>query len=98
LPSPTGAGEAALVQAEVEEVLEDLRKVRKRKKRHALWAIIGLSPAAVIPAVGLLMEGSLGLFVILCVLVTATQIIGWSKELKREGELEDRLRRLIGEA
>ncbi len=94
VPARADAGTAALVEVGIQEVLEDLVAVRKKKRRHALWAILGLSPAALLPAVGLLMEGSLGLLIILGVLVTGTQIYGWSKSLKREEELEESLRRL----
>lgn len=94
VPGPADLSEAALVQAREEELLDDLMSVRKKKRRHALWALLGLSPAAVIPAAGLFMEGSFGLFVLLCVLVTATQLIGWTTSLKREEELEEALLRL----
>jgi hypothetical protein len=98
VPAPADLSEAALVEAREQELLDDLVAVQKKKRRHALWALLGLSPAAVIPAVGLFMEGSVGLFVLLCVLVTATQFIGWIKSMKREEELEEALRRLHEEA
>jgi hypothetical protein len=94
LPTPPGAGEAALALAETEEVLEDLQKVRKKKRRHALWAFLGFSPAAVVPAVGLLMEGSLGLLIVFSLIVSTTQLVGWSLASERERELEELLSRL----
>ena len=83
-----------MVQGEIEDVMEDLRAMRKKKRRHAVWAFLGFSPAAVLPAAGLLLEGSMGLVILLSGLVTVTQGYGWAKSLKREEELEESLRRL----
>ncbi|NNM05305.1 MAG: hypothetical protein HKO65_09395 [Gemmatimonadetes bacterium] len=88
---------STIIQAEIDDVSRSLELVRKKKGRHALWALLGISPAAVIPAIGLMMEGSETLLVVLVLLVTITQGYGWAKNRVKEKEFEETLRRLTGE-
>jgi len=89
---------SAIVQNEIDDVSQALEVVRKKKRRHALWTLMGISPAALLPAIGLMMEGSEGLLLILVLLVTLTQAYGWAKNRVKEKELEESLRLLSGAA
>ena len=96
LPVPSEAS-SAVIQAEIEDLSKDLEKVRGKKRRHALWALLGLSPAALLPAIGLALEGSDGLLVLLVVLVVVSSTFAWAKNHLKEKELKDSIRRLRGE-
>ncbi len=81
-------------QLMLEELEGRLQAAHRREKRHLLWVVLGLSPAAVIPALGLLSEGSFGLFILLVVLVTASQLISWNLAAREAERLEKELSRL----
>ena len=55
--------------------MHELEDAQRKSRRHLRWALLGLSPAALIPFVGLLAEGSFGLIVVLVVLVLLVE--GW---------------------
>jgi hypothetical protein len=83
---------ASLLSALEREDLESrLETARRRERRHLLWMVLGISPAAVVPALGLLREGSLGLLVLLAVLVTATQWVSWTRASKEAEALEEEM-------
>ena len=62
-----------LIQVEVEDLERELRAVRRKERWHFVWALTGISPAALIPAIGLFREGSFGWVVLLAFLVTISQ-------------------------
>lgn len=70
IPEPT-----AIASADLTDALRELDDAQRRSKRHLMWALLGLSPAALIPFMGLLAEGSFGLIVVLVVLVLLVE--GW---------------------
>ena len=75
-----------LHKAEVEDLERELRIVQGKAKRHLLWTLLGLSPSAIIPALGLMREGSFGLLVLLALLVMASQgYLGAKASKKAEG-------------
>jgi hypothetical protein len=98
LTGPADEAASLVRQTEIREAAERVEAVRKKKRRHGLWALLGISPAAMLPAIGLLLEGSLGLLVLLGFLVTGTQGYAWMKSMKEEEEAEEALRRLLGES
>ena len=63
------AADAAVTSSDLEDARGALADAEKRAGRHLLWAANGLSPAALVPFVGLLLEGSVGLVVVLLFLV-----------------------------
>ncbi len=67
-------GQSAIVQAEVDDLERELRAVKRKERWHFVWALTGISPAALIPAIGLFREGSFGLVVLLALLVTISQL------------------------
>jgi hypothetical protein len=85
---------AVLLRAKVEDLEEELRVVRKRERRHFTWALVGISPAALLPAIGLFLEGSFGLVVILVILVTFTQVYQGVMAGAEAARLEEALERL----
>ena len=78
-PSSGGAvepvsGQLEATRAEIErldraEVRRALQAAEEKASRHLVWAALGLSPAALIPFVGFLIEGSVHLIWPLIVLV-----------------------------
>jgi hypothetical protein len=77
-PEPTDLseiprGQSAIIQAEEEDLERALRAVRKKERWHFVWALTGVSPAALIPAMGLFLHGNYGLVVPFLVLVAISQ-------------------------
>ena len=93
-PVAKGSGSAAIELAEREDLERRLLAVRKKKNRHLLWAVLGLSPAALIPAIGLLVEGEMGLLMVLVVLVFLGQLYGLAKTSSEARKLEKELLQL----
>lgn len=62
-------------RADRDDLVEALAAARKAEVRHAVRCMIGVTPAAVIPLVGLALEGNVALMVLLCVLVVFVE--GW---------------------
>ena len=79
---------------EIEVLEENLRSVQRREKRHLLWMVLGISPAAVLPALGLLREGNIGLLLLLGVLVTGSEWFAWIRASHEAERLERKLREL----
>lgn len=94
LPEERSPEASLLSRLDREELESRLRVTLRKEKRHLLWMVLGISPAAVIPAIGLLREGSLGLLVILGVLVSMTQWVSWTKASREAESIEKRLNRL----
>jgi hypothetical protein len=77
-PEPTNLeeiprGQSAIIQAEVKDLERELRAVRKKERWHFVWALTGVSPAALIPAMGLFLHGNYGLVVPFLLLVAISQ-------------------------
>ena len=83
-----------IIQAEVEDLERELRAVRKKERWHFVWALTGLSPAALIPAIGLFREGSFGLVVLLALLVTVSQFFLGVKATGKAARLKKALEEL----
>ena len=64
-----------VLRADAEDVTEALRLARRAETRHGLFALLGVSPAAILPMLGLLRGGSEALVIPLCLLVMLTE--GW---------------------
>ena len=75
-----------------------LEALRKKGRRHLTWALLGISPAAIIPASGLLAEGSTGLFFLLSGLVVVTQGFAWARSNREAAGVEKELSTLVREA
>jgi len=90
-PESKDSGATAVDLAEREDLEERLLAVRKKKNRHLLWAVLGLSPAALIPAIGLLVEGNMGLLIVLLVLVFFGQVYGLARTSSEARKLEKEL-------
>jgi len=70
-------GSAATLALEIRDRDLELRirAARRRERRSAVWAFLGISPAAIIPGLGLFLEHNFGLLILLGFLVTLTQLI-----------------------
>jgi len=76
------------LRAEVADLEERLRRLRKEQSRHLLWMALGVTPAAAIPLVGLALEGNVGLMAVLCVLVVFVEGARWMKAADEARRLE----------
>jgi hypothetical protein len=94
LPDPEGTGSSLASRVEVEDLEGRVRLLRRKGRDHLLWTLLGISPAAIIPAFGLLLEGSTGLLALLGLLVTLTQGFAWVRVSREAESLEKRLRHL----
>lgn len=64
------------VQASEKRDLEErLQAARKAEVRHFIRCMLGVTPAAIIPIVGLALEGNVALLALLCALVVVAE--GW---------------------
>ncbi len=68
-------GLGPLARADLEDLTERLEAARKAEVRHFIRCMLGMTPSAVIPFVGLALEGSVALIALLCVLVVFVE--GW---------------------
>ena len=91
---PIATAASALIESEIEDVVRELRAAQRKSRRHFLWALLGVSPAALLPAIGLLLEGSEGLLVLLIVLVGFSQLFLGVREASKINDLKKALRRL----
>ena len=66
-------GQSAILQAEAEDLERELRSVKKKERWHFVWALTGMSPAALLVAMGLFLDGSYALVVPALVLGTVSQ-------------------------
>ncbi|MHB1192145.1 MAG: putative signal transducing protein [Longimicrobiales bacterium] len=98
-PGPPGYDRAAppalrplshLQESDRRDLTERLEAARKAEVRHFIRCMLGVTPTAVIPIVGLALEGNVALLALLCVLVVLVE--GW--KWIRSGRL---VRRLQGE-
>ena len=99
-PSQTEVGESAaslVSRLELADLEQKLDTVHRREKRHLLWMVLGLSPAAALPAVGLLLEGSSDLLLLLIVLVSVFHTVSWNKAAREAERMEKELDRLQAE-
>lgn len=93
-PEENDSGTAAVELAEREDLERRLRAAGKKRARHNLWLVLGISPAAAIPAMGLLAEGEIVLLVVLLVLVFVAQLYGLVKASREVRRLEQELEAL----
>jgi len=93
--SEVSPGSTAIIAAEVSDLEREIKVARRKATWHRIWVVLGLSPAAMIPAIGLMREGSTELLFLLAVLVTISQAYLGAKAAKKAGELEARLKELM---
>lgn len=91
-PDHPGSQSSVLARLELEELEEKLQRARRKERRHLLWTLLGFSPAAVLPALGLLREGSIGLLFLLAVLVTVSEGVAWARASRKAERLEEQCR------
>ena len=90
LPAPAELG-GQISEMEREEVAKEIASLRRKGRRHLLWAFLGVSPGALIPALGLMREGSTGLLMLLGVFVVLTQLFSWGKTERKVEKLKEQL-------
>jgi hypothetical protein len=78
----------------LEDMEHRLDAVRRREKRHLLWMFLGVSPAAAIPALGLFLEGSSDLLLLLFLLVSVVHCVYWNKAAREAERMEKEVFRL----
>jgi len=92
--SGVSPGSPEIIASEVKDLEQELAVARRKANWHFVWTVLGVSPAAMIPALGLIREGSMGLLVLLAVLVTISQGYLGAKASRKAGDLEATLERL----
>lgn len=85
------AGETMALETRKEDAERELGALHRKASRHLMWVLLGVSPAAIIPALGLAAEGSEILLLVLMVLVTLTQGLAYARTRSRARELEEEL-------
>jgi hypothetical protein len=86
------------LRADLADVELALDRARKKEVRHFVWAMFGVSPAALIPFLGLALEGEGALLALLCVMVVTVEGWRWSKARGEVRSLEVMLVELREEA
>jgi len=74
-----------IARSDLDDLTHALEKARKDEFRHFIWCVLGGTPAAVIPLVGLAARGEAALIAVLMVLVFLSE--GW-KTLKAGREVK----------
>jgi hypothetical protein len=87
-----------VLRADAEDLTQRLRLARRKETRHGIYALLGFTPAALIPFVGLFLEGNLGLVAVLFVLVVFVEGWKWIRAGKEVKQLEALLQALEAEA
>jgi hypothetical protein len=72
---PAASPLSPMQQADHRDLTERLAAARKAEVRHFIRCMLGVTPTAVIPIVGLALEGNVALLALLCVLVVLVE--GW---------------------
>jgi hypothetical protein len=85
------------LRADLHDLQGELRRARKREVRHFVWAMFGVSPAALIPLLGLALEGEVALVALLCVMVVFVEGSRWIRAGKEVKRLEEALETLLQE-
>jgi len=94
---PGGLPASALVgSADLLDGTDRLNTAKSHSRRHLLWASLGFSPMALIPLLGLFMEGSLGLVATLSVLVVGVELWRYTKAKQEVRYLEEEVEDLRG--
>jgi hypothetical protein len=83
-------------QADRQDITERLEAARKAEVRHFIRCMLGVTPTAVIPIVGLALEGNVALLALLCVLVVLVEGWRWIAAGRDVRRLEDALALLEG--
>ena len=83
------------LRADLVDLELELKRARKSEVRHFVWAMFGVSPAAIIPLLGLAREGRVARVALLCVMVVFWEGWRWiqaGREVKRLESAMERLR------
>lgn len=88
---------SVIAVSDAEDLSQEITGLRKKAKRHLQWSLLGVSPAALLPALGLMGEGSTTFLILLVVLVTLTQGYLWHRARHEADQLENRLREALHE-
>jgi hypothetical protein len=96
-PEPVVPGPSAVVQSEIEDLKRELKATRRKSRMHFMWLLLGISPGAILPALGLLGEGRTDLLVIFLIMVAASQLYLGMKAATKMDRLKARLNELEGE-
>lgn len=84
-----------LIGADLADARSALVAAENKASRHLVWAMLGLSPAALIPFIGFLVEGSVNLIgplIALVFLVEGGRYLLAQREVKRLHEVCKRIR------
>lgn len=93
-PGAAGFGPRALAEADLADARARLEGAERKAKRHLTWSVLGLSPAALVPFVAFLAEGSVALLAALLVMVPLVELVRWrraKRHARRLRALVDRL-------
>lgn len=86
------------LRAERQDLVERIAAARKAEMRHFIWCMLGITPAAAIPLVGLALEGNVALMALLCVLVVLVEGWRWIRAGRLVKALEAELSRVDEDA
>ena len=86
------------LRADLADVELALTRARKKEVRHFVWASFGVSPAALVPFLGLAVEGQTVLLAVLCGMVVVVEGWRWLKARAEVKNLEGTLAELQEEA
>jgi hypothetical protein len=81
-------------RADLADLTEELKAARRAEVRHFIRCMLGITPAAVIPAVGLVLEGNVALLALLCVLVSLVEGRNWIRAGRVTKRLQEELERM----
>ena len=84
----------SILRAEIVDLSEDLSNTERRHRRHFFWTLLGFSPTAVIPAVGIALGQAtipLGVLILLLVGREAWKTVTTGRDARRlRSQIADR--------
>ena len=87
-----------IMRSDVTDIQEALKVARRKVDRHTLYLLLGVTPAALIPLFGLVLQGNGGLIALLCVLIGVREIGRLIKASREVSRLEFLLMEMEDEA
>ncbi|MGD8318919.1 MAG: DUF2007 domain-containing protein [Gemmatimonadota bacterium] len=87
-----------VLQADLDDVNRQLRRARRKEMGHFVRSMLGITPAALIPIVGLALRGEVALVALVCVSVVFVEGWRWIQAGREVRRLEDMLTKLERQA
>ncbi len=84
-----------VLAAELDDLRTELDRLRRKEKRHLVYAFLGFSPSAIIPLIGILLGESVLMIALLLLAVPAVEGWRWFRTAREALHLEKSIEVLL---